>query len=612
MLCNVTVMGLDTRNTHAIETPLADRRDWRNLQLLLPYLWAYRWRVGLALTALLLAKIANVGIPLALGEIVDALDAAVEPALVLPLALLAGYGALRLASSLFNELRDAVFARVRYHAMRRIAVTVLSHLHTLALRFHLTRQTGAISRDLERGTQSVSTLLNYMVFQILPVGVEFTLVAMLFLGLYDPVFALVSFGAASVYVIFTVMMTNWRIHWRHEMNALDSAANSQALDSLINYETVKYFNHEAFEAERYDATLKRWEQAAVHAQVSLSALNFGQAAIIAAGVTAIMVLAADAVVAGTMSLGDLVMVNTLMLQLFIPLGFLGTVYRAIRYALADMDRLFRLLAQSPEIVDAPDAQPLRLSEPSIEFDDVRFAYHPDRPILHGLSFVVPAGAKVAVVGASGAGKSTLARLLYRLYDPQSGEVRLGGQPIHKTPQDQLRRAIGIVPQDTVLFNDTIAYNLQYANLAASREHIEAAAKLAHIHDFIVSLPKGYQTLVGERGLKLSGGEKQRIAIARALLKAPRILIFDEATASLDSQSEQMILRAMRDAAAHHTVLAIAHRLSTIVDADDILVMDAGQVVERGRHAELLALNGRYARMWALQQQDNTPQPPPSE
>lgn len=569
---------------------------------MLPLLWDYRGRVLFALLCLVLAKVANVGIPVVLKEIVDALDVESGEPLALPIVLLLAYGVLRLASTLFNELRDAVFAKVRYGAMRQVSNRVLQHLHALSLRYHLERKTGAVTRDLERGTRSLSTILNYMVFNILPTAVEFLLVAGILFSQYDIQFALVTFSTVVVYVLFTFAVTEWRMHYRHAMNALESQANNQAVDSLVNYETVKYFGNEGLESRRYDDTLEDWEDAAIKSQTSMSALNFGQGAIIALGVTLIMIFAAHGVVAGTMSLGDLVLVNAFLLQLFMPLNFLGIVYRQIKYSFADMDRMVKLLSRQPEIEDALDARTLRIDVGRISFEHVSFHYDSSRPILKDVSFEVHPGEKLAVVGASGAGKSTLGRLLFRFYDVSKGCIRIDGQDIRQVTQQSLRAAIGIVPQDTVLFNDTLYYNLAYARPEADREEVIAAAKLAHIHQFIESLPLGYETVVGERGLKLSGGEKQRVAIARAILKRPRILIFDEATSSLDSKTEQAIQLTLREVAAAHTTLVIAHRLSTIVDADRILVMDQGSIVEQGKHRELLATGGVYAHMWALQQE----------
>ncbi|WGZ96447.1 MAG: ABC transporter ATP-binding protein/permease [Candidatus Thiothrix putei] len=582
------------------ERPDKNRRDWHNLKSVLPFLWEYRGRALFALACLIASKVANVGVPLFLKDIVDSLQGKPEQVLVLPVILLLGYGVLRLASALFNELRDTVFARVRYHAMRKMSVRVLEHLHNLSLRFHLERKTGAISRDLERGTASVSTLMNFMVFSIIPIAVEFTLVAVILLGNYAPAFALVTFATVAVYVIFTIKITEWRMDHRHEMNRLDSQSSNQAVDSLINYETVKYFNNEKLEMSRYDHTLAQWEDVAVKSQTSMSLLNFGQSSIIAIGVTIIMFLAANSVVNGTMSIGDLVMVNAFMLQLFLPLGSLGIVYRQVKYTLADMDMVFRLLETPQEVRDVPNASALQVTLGEIRFEQVDFGYQAERQILRGVSFSVPAGTKLAVVGHSGAGKSTLSRLIYRFYDVTGGRVLIDGQDIAQVSQASLRKAIGIVPQDTVLFNDTIRYNLQYGNPQATQAEIERAADMAHIRTFIESLPDGWETVVGERGLKLSGGEKQRVAIARAILKQPPILIFDEATSSLDSATEQAIQQTLHEVAGRHTTLMIAHRLSTIVDADRILVLDKGQVVEQGTHAELLALHGQYQRMWELQ------------
>ncbi len=589
---------------HRRHTELPERHgsDLKTLKSLAPFLWEYRTRVVLALGFLILAKVANVGVPLVLKHIVDSLDQDSLP-LALPLGLLLGYGALRLASSLFNELRDAIFARVRHGAMRKVSVRVLEHLHRLSLRYHLERKTGGISRDIERGTRSVSSLLNYMVFSILPTLVEVVLIAGILLHQYNVWFVAITFASVIAYILFTFRVTEWRMKYRVKMNAADSKANTQAIDSLINYETVKYFGNERHELARYDTSLEEWENAAVRSQTSLAALNVGQAAIIAAGVTSIMVLASSGVVEGTLSIGDLVLINALLLQLFIPLNFLGVVYSQLKHAIADMQLMFDVLEKQPEIQDRPDAAPLRLRDGEVRFEHVDFAYDPERPILKDVSFEIPAGRRVAVVGPSGAGKSTLARLLFRFYDVDAGRILIDGQDIRSVTQDSLRAAIGIVPQDTVLFNDTLRYNIGYARQDASFEEIQQAARLANIHDFIVSLPNGYDTVVGERGLKLSGGEKQRVAIARAILKNPRILVFDEATSSLDSHSEQIILESLRNAAQNHTTLVIAHRLSTIVDADQILVMEQGRIVERGSHAKLLAHDGVYAHLWELQQQE---------
>ena len=586
------------------EAPSAQRSDFDNFRSLFPYLWEFRGRVLLALVSLILAKVANVGVPLVLKEIVDSLDVnASDLALTLPVMLLLAYGALRLASSLFNEMRDVLFTRVRYRAMRRLTIRTLRHLHDLSLRYHLERKTGAITSDLQRGASSLSSLLNYFTFSIIPVAVEFILVAFVLISHYDLVFTIVIFCSVAVYVFFTFKVMNWRMQYRIEMNRLESKANNEAVDSLINYETVKYFNNEKMEADRCNETLGQWENNAVLSQTSMSALNFGQGTIIALGVTLIMFFAAGEVVNGDMSLGDLVLVNAILLQLFIPLGFLGVVYRQIRYSLADMQQLVTLLNEVPEIQDSSQAQPLQVTRGEVCFNHVNFAYQDDRPILHNVNFTIKPGEKMAVVGASGAGKSTLARLLFRFYDVKSGSITIDDQDLRHVSQQSLRESIGIVPQDTVLFNESVYYNLAYAKEGAQREDVIRAAKLAHIHDFIDSLPDKYETLVGERGLKLSGGEKQRVAIARTILKNPKILIFDEATSALDTKSEQAILADLKATAANHTTLVIAHRLSTIVDADEILVMEHGRIVEQGTHAHLLESKGLYTQMWALQQKE---------
>jgi ATP-binding cassette subfamily B protein len=577
--------------------------DIKTLRALAPFLWNYRGRVILALGFLVLAKIANVGVPLVLKEIIDHLDIGNDVLLVLPIGLLLVYGGLKLASTLFNELRDAVFARVRHGAMRQVSLKVLEHLHRLSLRFHLERKTGGLSRDIDRGTRSVSSLMNYMVFSILPTLVEITMIAGILLARYDAWFAVVTFVSVIVYITFTMFITEWRMKYRVAMNASDSTANTQAIDSLLNYETVKYFGNERYELQRYGNTLQDWESSAVKSQTSLSALNFGQAAIIAAAVTLIMIMATQGVIDGTMTLGDLVLVNAFLLQLFIPLNFLGIVYSQLKHALTDMHLMFDVLDRTPEITDRPGAAALDAGTGEIRFEHVSFAYEAERPILRDITFTVRPGQKVAIVGPSGAGKSTIARLLFRFYDIPAGRILINGQDISQVTQDSLRRAIGIVPQDTVLFNESLYYNIAYARPDAAREEIVQAARLANLHDFIGSLPQGYDTIVGERGLKLSGGEKQRVAIARAILKNPRILVFDEATSSLDSQSEQLILDALREAATHHTSLVIAHRLSTIVDADRILVMEAGRIIESGTHTLLLEQGGVYAKLWALQQEE---------
>jgi ATP-binding cassette subfamily B protein len=590
---------------HVTPTDRANEHfSWRSLQAVTPFLWEYRGRVLLSLAFLILAKLSLVGIPLILKKIIEQFENTPQMVVAVPLGLIAGYGLLRLFASLFNELRDAVFARVRYHAMRRLSTQVLQHLHGLSLSYHMERQTGAISRDLDRGARSASTILNYMVFSIIPTLVEFLLVGAVLLTLYDLKFTLITFGAIAAYFLFTLAITEWRMEFRHKMNEIDSEANNLAFDSLINYETVKYFGNEAAEMKQYDNLLGEWEMWGVKTQTSMSLLNFGQGAIIALGVTLIMWYAAAGVAAREMGISDLVLLSALMMQVFMPLGFLGIVYRQIKYTLVDMQRLFDLMHKQPDVEDSAEAVQLSVTAGEIRFEHVDFFYQPQRQILFDLCFDVKAGSKVAVVGHSGAGKSTLARLLYRFYDVSAGRITIDGQNLRAVTQQSLRSAIAIVPQDTVLFNNSIYYNISYGRLSASREEVEQAARMAHIHDFIQQLPDGWETVVGERGLKLSGGEKQRVAIARAILKRPRILIFDEATSSLDSGTEQMIQETLSEVAENHTTLVIAHRLSTIVDADNIVVMKQGRIVEQGTHQRLLQLHGEYHSMWELQQQED--------
>jgi len=584
--------------------PNAQRNDWTTIRTLLPYLWVYKWRVLAALVCLIGAKMANIGVPLVLKKIVDSLS--ITPAnpyalLVLPLGALVAYGALRFSTTLFTELREFLFARVTQRAVRTIALRVFRHLHALSLRFHLNRQTGGMTRDIERGTRGVSSLVSYSLFSILPTLVEITLVLVYLALHYDKWFSIITGVALVTYITFTISVTEWRTHFRRTMNELDSKANTKAIDSLINYETVKYFGNEDYEARRYDEGLQHYERAAVRSQTSLSLLNSGQSLIIAAAVTAILWRATQGVIDKSMTLGDLVLVNSFMLQLYIPLNFLGVIYREIKQSLADMERLFGLLEQNREVADSPDAQALVTRGARVEFSHVEFSYDPKRQILFDVDFTIPAGTTTAVVGHSGSGKSTLSRLLFRFYDVQSGGIRIDGQDLRHITQNSLRHAIGIVPQDTVLFNDTIEYNIAYGRPGASREDIVAAARAASIHDFIESLPDGYATMVGERGLKLSGGEKQRVAIARTLLKNPAILIFDEATSALDSKSEQAIQTQLKEIAKQRTTLVIAHRLSTIADAGQILVLDHGRIVERGTHASLIAADGLYKQMWDRQQ-----------
>ncbi|MEQ1815080.1 MAG: ABC transporter ATP-binding protein/permease [Nitrosomonas sp.] len=589
-----------------LEKPAATRNNLKTIAALLPYLWEFKVRVILALSLLVLAKLANVSVPLVLKEIVDALDQP-RAMLVLPVLLLVSYGVLRLCSTLFGELRDAIFAKVTQRAIRRVANKVFMHLHTLSLRFHLERQTGGVSRDIERGTRGISFLLNFMLFNILPTLLEISLVLAILISKYDIWFSIIIFFTLLAYISLTLIVTEWRMIFRRTMNNMDSKANTQAIDSLLNYETVKYFGNETWEARRYDEHLQLWEKAAVRNQTSLATLNAGQSVIIAVGVTLLMLLAADKVVEGNMTIGDLVLINAFMLQLYMPLHFLGFVYREIKHSLADMERMFTLLDENKEIRDKPDAQMLSAQNPAIRFSQVNFGYESNRQILFDVSFDIPAGHNIAVVGHSGSGKSTLARLLFRFYDVQSGCILINNQDIRDVTQQSLRASMGIVPQDTVLFNDSIFYNISYGRPDATPEEVYAAAQSAHIHDFIESLPEKYATIVGERGLKLSGGEKQRVAIARTILKNPGIFIFDEATSALDSKSEKRIQAELKRIAQNRTTLTIAHRLSTIADADQILVMDHGRIIERGSHTQLLAVNGTYAHMWELQQQEEIKQ-----
>jgi len=573
--------------------------QWRAALKLFPYVWQYKRRVLGAFALLIAAKLANVSVPLVLKEIVDGLQ---DPAtaLVLPMLFIVLYGLLRFGNTGLTELRDGLFARVLQRAMRGIIFDVFRHLHAQSLRFHLERRTGALAADIERGARSTRFLINFSLFNIAPTFLEILMVAGILFAKYDPWFGAITLMTLVVYIGFTVGVTNWRLKFRRAMNETDAAANARAVDSLLNYETVKYFNNESYESERLSRDLRRAEDASVRSEISLAWLNAGQSFIIAIGVTAMMGLAARGVADKSMTIGDLVLVNAYLLQLFIPLNFLGTVYREIRNALTDMEKIFGLLARRPEIQDAADAKPLQVGQAAVRFEQVEFAYDPRRPILSGIDFAIPAGHKVAVVGASGAGKSTLARLLFRFFDVTGGRISIDGQDIRRVTQDSLRTAIGIVPQDTVLFNDTLYHNIEYGRPGASREEVIEAARAAHLDRFIASLPDGYDSLVGERGLKLSGGEKQRVAIARAILKTPPILIFDEATSSLDSATEQAIQEELSQIARDRTTLVIAHRLSTVVDADEILVLDAGRIIERGSHAELMMRDGRYAEMWRLQ------------
>ncbi|WJF90711.1 ABC transporter ATP-binding protein/permease [Paraburkholderia bonniea] len=597
-----------------LQTP---RSDWQTILSLLPYLATYKWRVALALSCLIGAKVANLGVPIVMKHIVDSLSSVQAlsalgrteqaPAIVLLGGvglLVVAYAGVRLSTSLFTELREILFSKVTESAVRQLALKVFQHLHALSLRFHLERQTGGMSRDIERGTRGITQLISYSLYSILPTLVEVGLVLGFFIVKYEAYYAIVTFIALATYITFTIKVTEWRTHFRRTMNDLDSRANSRAIDSLLNYETVKYFGNEAWETERYDENLKRYRSAAIKSQNSLSVLNFGQQAIIGTGLVFILWRATQGVMAGHLTLGDFVLINTFMLQLYIPLNFLGAVYRELKQSLTDMDRMFTLLNVTREVPDAAAAPALVVRGAEVRFEHVRFAYEPARTILHDVNFTIAAGTTTAVVGHSGSGKSTLARLMFRFYDLErdgGGAIRIDGQDIRDVAQDSLRASIGIVPQDTVLFNDTIYYNIAYGRPSATREEVLAAARAAHIHEFIEGLPQGYDTPVGERGLKLSGGEKQRVAIARTVLKNPPILIFDEATSALDSRSERAIQHELDQIARERTTLIIAHRLSTVVHAQQIIVMDKGRIVERGTHAELLRANGLFAQMWALQQ-----------
>ena len=592
-------------SSHPVEGPAnqGTRNDWATLKTLFPYLWQWKWRVLLALICLVTAKLANVGVPLVLKRLIDGMT--ITPghsasALVLPAGVLIAYGLLRLSTTVFTELREFFFAKVTQRAVRTIALQVFRHLHALSLRFHLNRQTGGVTRDIERGTRGVSSLVSYTLFSILPTLVEIALVLGYLALNYDLWFSAITVVALVFYIAFTVVVTEWRTHFRRSMNELDSKANTRAIDSLLNYETVKYFGNESYEAQRYDEGLQRYEQAAIRSQTSLTLLNTGQSAIIAIAVTLILWRATLGVIDGSMTLGDLVLVNAFMIQLYIPLNFLGVIYREIKQSLADMEKMFGLLDQHREVADVPGAPELQIESAELRFSNIDFSYEKKRQILFDVDFTVAAGTTTAVVGHSGSGKSTLARLLFRFYDVDRGAILIDGQDIRSVTQSSLRNAIGIVPQDTVLFNDSIAYNIAYGRPGASQAEIIAAARAAYIHDFIVTLPDGYDTVVGERGLKLSGGEKQRVAIARTLLKNPAILVFDEATSALDSQAEQAIQAQLKEIARDRTTLVIAHRLSTIADAHQILVMEQGRIVERGTHAELLATGGLYTRMWERQ------------
>ena len=589
------------KQMNSTTAPIA-RSDLSVVRRLFPYLWEFRGRVLLALAFLIAAKLANITVPIVMKSIVDGLTGD-KALLAVPVSLLLAYALLRLSSTLFNELRDIVFVKVAQRAMRRIALEVFHHLHALSLRFHLERQTGGLTRDIERGTRGISTLLSFMVFSVLPTLLEIALVTGFLIYKFDVWFGVITVGALLLYVALTFVISEWRTQHRRQMNEMDSKANTKAIDSLLNYETVKYFGNEQYEAARYDGNLQSYERAVVKSETSLGLLNAVQAAVIALAVSLLMWRAADGIVNGHLSLGDLVMVNALLIQLYIPLNFLGVMYREIKQAVVDMEKMFRLLGENREVEDKPGAPPLAVSGAAIRFENVDFSYDPKRQILKNVSFEVPAGKKVAVVGSSGSGKSTLARLLFRFYDVNRGRITIDGQDLRDVTQTSVRAALGVVPQDTVLFNDTIFYNVSYGRPGASREEVENAARVAHIAEFIARLPDKWETTVGERGLKLSGGEKQRVSIARTLLKNPPILVFDEATSALDSHTEKSIQAELAEISRNRTTLVIAHRLSTIVDADEILVLDQGEIVERGHFRDLLDANGRFAEMWRLQQEE---------
>ena len=579
------------------------RSDWQTLKTLFPYLWRYKPRVILALTCLVLAKLANVSIPLVLKRIVDQLTGHGHINLTVPLGLIMAYGLLRLLSTAFGELRDAIFAKVEQGSIRAVALETFNHLHRLSLRFHINRQTGGVTRDISRGTRGIGSLLSFMLFNILPTILEIGMITFILVTMYDWRFAVVTLGTIVVYTVFTIVVTEWRNQNRRAMNELDTKANVRAVDSLLNFETVKYFGNEQYEARRYDEAMAQWEKSAVRNEQSIGILNSGQSGIIAIGITMLVYLAASGVAQGKMTLGDLVAVNAFLIQLYAPLNILGMAYREIKQALTDMEKMFSLLDVDAEIQDAPDAIALHTTAATLSFEHVDFSYESNRQILHDVNFTIPAGHTLAVVGSSGAGKSTLSRVMYRFYDISGGAVRVNGRDVRELTQASLRAHIGIVPQDTVLFNDTIYYNIAYGRPSATRDEVIEAARSARILDFIESLPEGWSSTVGERGLKLSGGEKQRVAIARTILKNPPILIFDEATSALDSATEKSIQSELALIATNRTTLIIAHRLSTVVDADEILVMEQGRIVERGRHRELLAREGVYAHMWALQQSE---------